>query len=641
MTNTADHRRPLIMMLWTAITIPAFLLNIGYARRIYPAFISPGNAMGRLSPASRNMMHPRSLRNLNYSHRHIRHTLSSTLERGTDEKSQGDKVQYNVIYQKVLRARTQKAASTFLLELITYLQSMYELPDGLAMPYETEVPEDDNEAVSDNRAILVIDSPLADDVSQARIEVEVIGIFPDEDENEKEGPLTVGPTMAMVALKKVKSKNGSGNSITEGLFADCERRIIQSFDRGLQDLEEGRVDFSSFMSDEPKTASSPAEDEFNDLDDEGLDAAIKRIGYQNAINAASSDVDISSKDQNECDQVKEPKNPISIERDHLGNVIIDSQASPAASTKKKKQTPKIEANMKVPSQSSNPAASSSTQLQKPRDTKSQTSAAKVKSTPSNVTPGENHRVKQSANISNGEDFAVIMARKKAEALMTTAKPGQSVPFTISGGEGEFAIDAAKRAAAAAAAAAKKQNDQPMSKSSSKGQESIKSIPSSTLQREKPKIQDLSNDPMFMKLQNMANTSKQQSWAKTIAKKGHKSKKKDDGGAKITSKATNAETKEVTPSSKIKATAAFPCETEGTVPQKSDDEIRADIEKIAKGNQEVQDLLQSATDIMIPDVEDDGLSPEELLGSVLKVSASCSFECSLSHHISFSLAAVWG
>eukprot|EP00804_Cyclotella_cryptica_P002831 CCRYP_009364-RA/>CCRYP_009364-RA protein AED:0.08 eAED:0.08 QI:0/0/0/1/1/1/3/0/1109 len=531
----------------------------------------------------------------------------------TDEKpndKQG-KVSYNVVYQKVLRPRTKEATSTFLLDLITYLQSMFELPDGLPMPYESQTPDEhDGEGFSsDNRAILVIDSPLADDPTQARLEVEVVGIFP-ETEDDKSKQLV--PTMAMVAMKKMKPKNGIANSVTEGLFSASEKRIIQSLDRGLQDLEEGRISIPSSQTD----SGASNLDEFNDLDDDGIETALKRIGYQNTINAASSDVDVTSKTQSKNFEIQEPKNPISIERDDRGNVIIDSTPTSSPKPKKKKPQSSETRGQSSPDQMNETVALPSIQKSKmktPHRTGGKTKLLRSTADFSAGTisePNRNHKAPPGKNIDNEiEDYAIRMARQQAEALMKTARIGSSTSsihgtINISGGDSEFAIQAAKRAAA------RLQSEKRPSKSSLKGQEEendlgpysqLKSDSKSRSQttNEKPKAQDLSNNEMFMKLQSIANKAKRRSWNKTISKKGTQSSQIVGGEATAALKSVN--------------NGEQPQERR---PEKSDDEIREDITKIARENEQVQDLLKSATD-MLPNDGDEDLSPEELLERVLK------------------------
>ena len=609
------------------------LLHNGDANRISPAFISSNGKNNCVYFGRSHIRSPRSFVHIRQERIEpsSRQTLFSTIERGGDNSitNQKTKTSYDVIYQKVLRARSKESANSFLLDLITYLQSMYELPDGLTMPYEMEIPdnEENNEESSSsekNRAILIMDSPLADDATQARIEVEVIGIFPDSEEDGSNEHSAV-PTMAMVALKKIKSEDTS-NSVTQGLFADCEKRIIQSFDRGLQELEEGRVNPSSLLPEEPETSRS--KDEFNDLDDDGIDAALKRMGYQNAINAAASDVDISSKSRSRDSDVRDPKDPIKIEKDKKGNVIIDSIAS---STSKETKTEGSPSKVKIEKRKSNmnPVAAS---MQKPKESQKQPQQlprnTKHQVIKNNTTGTQSKPTRP--KIDENEDFAIKMARQKAEALMKTAKLDSSSPFNISGGEGEFAIQAAKRAAA---------RQKPNAPSPSKGRESIKTEDISASQPKKYKAQDLSNDAMFLKLQSIANKSKQQSWSKTISKKKTQHLPKEPAGADVANKMSSSQSKTsdnaslkeietgvITANGNVSTTDATEISknksdadivNQEPVKQKSDDEIRADIENIAKNNQEVQDLLKEATD-MLPQEADEDLTPEELLERVLKV-----------------------
>ena len=612
------------MMLWMTIAtstslIWALLANIGDTNQLSPTFITKTfNKVNHLSFTINSIHRSSSFTHLPHGLCQSRHILSSTMEKGnnnpgTNEKPREDRIEYNVIYQKVLRARSKESSQTFLLELITYLQSMYELPDGLTMPYEREIPDEDDNISYDKRAILVIDSSLADDVSDARIEVEVIGIFPDSDGDMQ--PVLSGPTMAMVALKKIKSNNGNINSVTQGLFANCEKSIIQSLDRGLQDLEEGRVSIpSSLISD---NTSSSVEDEFNDMDDDGINAAIKRMGYQNAINAASSDDIVSSKDRIHNNEIKEQQNPISIERDELGNIIIDSKVV-LDQKEKKRKTLSTEVKIEDSSKSSKQTTAN---VQKSSMKRSQRREDQLVA---NEISDENMS-NQPVNYANNqdEDYAIKMARKQAEALMTTAKLGSStslsdVTINISGGESEFAIMAAKQTAA------RKTNTTSVSKQfRSKGQEKMKSdIVAPSQPQMKQNAQDLSEDAIFKKLQSIANKSKQQSWSRTIFKKGSQISKENGRDIKLPTEtiATKDEMScgidEQVPNAK-NIDVDF-SDNDRTSQQISDDQIREDIEQVARNNKEVQDLLKSATD-MLPNDADEDLSPEELLERVLKVS----------------------
>lgn len=623
---------PSTVILYMPIIVSTFLLfgilSVGDSSRLNPAFISNSQpVISRRSVATSHVKQHRSLHAWQFVDRphrpQSRHTiLLSTMSRGGNNTDTGEissdnkgKVSYNVVYQKVLRARTKEATSTFLLDLITYLQSIFELPDSLPMPYETQTPDEyDGEGFSsDNRAILVIDSPLADDPSQARLEVEVIGIFPETEDGKSE---QLVPTMAMVAMKKTKSNSDNANSVTGGLFSASEKRIIQSLDRGLQDLEEGRLSIpSSMRRDATDNDSSNRLDEFNDLDDDGIDAALKRIGYQNTINAASSDADMTSKDQRKNYLITEPKNPISIEKDGMGNVIIESMAT-STQKPKKKTSQSSETRVKSSPDEMNAAfsASSTTKAKAKPFTPAEEKTNFAHSATANSAPDKSHEANPPAkNIDNeNEDYAIKMARKQAEALMKTARIGSSTSsidgtLNISGGDSEFAIQAARRAAA------RLKMESHTSKSFLKGQEEVNIVVSSSQissdsktrsqsSSKKSRAQDLSNDEMFIKLQSIANQAKRRSWNKTISKKGAQSSKRVVDSDTISAGGT------VNNEDSLKKTR----------PLKSDDEIRDDIAKIAWENEQVQALLKSATD-MLPNDGDEDLSPEELLERVLKVS----------------------
>ncbi|KAL7456968.1 hypothetical protein ACHAWC_008442 [Mediolabrus comicus] len=469
--------------------------------------------------------------------------LSSTAAKDVDRPEQQ---QYNVLYQKVLRAPKDASSQMFLLNLVSYVQNVFELPSDLPMPYETTVPEDGTS--SENRAVLTIDSPLSSNPSDAYLEVEVVGIFPDD-------TAVSSPTMAMIALKK--NKSDGANSAAQGLFAASEKRIIQSLDRGLQDLEEGRVTVPEmFIDDAPIDFSSNEED--------GVDEAIKRIGYQNSVDAAS--------ETNEKNKLHEKNHkPINIERDGMGNVVIDSpKVSTTSDSKSKAKSKQV----------------NSMHREKKNDS---------------IKPSEEYPLKRKATVSKGEeDYAIKMARQQAESLMTTVKIGKTTSssegtIAISGGDSDFAVLAAKRAAESLKQRKpqiEKGKEAKLDNKTKADNSSTKMVTSLPQKRKAP--QDLSNDAMFRKLQKLANKSKQDSWNRTIANK--KQQKPKMSSSKSASK-----------------------ENEATITtQKTDDEIRDDIKKIAQQNEQVQELLRSATDMMPVEKDDeDGISPEELLAEVLK------------------------
>ncbi|KAL7537850.1 hypothetical protein ACHAXR_012515 [Thalassiosira sp. AJA248-18] len=541
---------------------------------------------------------------------------------------------YNVLYQKVLRAPPSSLSHTFLLDLVTYLQCVFELPNDLPMPYEITVPEDQSND-DDNRAVLMIDSSLSNDPYEACLEVEVIGIFPDDTE------VQAGPTMAMVALKKKKDPNniddnssssGGGGAVSQGLFAASENRIVQSLDRGLQDLEDGRVTIpESATSDDDNDIMSQFDDD--DDDEGGVDAAMKRIGYKNAIDAASTTSTTTSSEKtprNEQKNKKEVKTTpedktISIERDGLGNVIIDSVPSPST-------TPPPNKASKHNKQKGKKTAKSKT-LDPPV---SKPSPMNGVSKPSSTTR-QKQKKQTTSQQADDEDYAIKMARQQAEALMTTVKAGDSTSSTegtvaISGGESDFAIMAAKRAAAAAMRLKKKKMEKD---SLLKGQErnndgnddASMTISSAEQVQKKGKVQDLSKDEMFVKLSRIANEDKKSSWKRTIPKM--KTKDAVKSSPELSDSASNAKDKRRPPqptgpkttakvnSPTIKATSKNEKgATTLSSMEKSDDEIQDDIMQIARENEQVQRELKAATDMM-PEDEEQELSPEELLEQILK------------------------
>jgi hypothetical protein len=572
-----------------------------------------------------------------YHHHHYRHrrwcqtTLWSTIARNGNRRSSSGNAQqssrgneYDVLYQKVLRAPTTATAgvtsssssrttsTTFLLDLVTYLQSIFELPSDLPMPYELTVPSDDNDGNDDgaendilsasdngevNRAVLIIDSSLSRDPYATRLEVEVIGIFPDNASNEG-GNAIVGPTMAMVVLKKRKrgdksssSTIGGGSDVASGLFAGCEQRIVKSLDRGLQDLEEGRITI-------PTTTFTPAYDlPFDDdNDDDGVDAAVKRIAYQNAIKAASMS---NGKIQRESTQQQANKSNVTIKRD--GSGIIDSTPLSSVSTTLRKNTK---------------------QLEKKKDERkiSETSQRNDEHVSLSTTPSLRGEYSDRIKKHGDEDYAVQMARQRAEALMTTVRAGITTSsakgtVAISGGESDFAIMAAKRAALTASNRESMEKETPVTTSTrgKKVEEDEGSQKSATnaspVVQKGQEVQDLSRDATFLQLRTIANAAKKSSWKSTIPKMNGP----NVNASSLRSGSTRSNPTEV---------VSFP-KSSVTTFDKTDDEIRDDVLQVARGNNQIQQELKAASDMMKQvklndeDEEEEDLSPEELLTRILK------------------------
>ncbi|KAL7445255.1 hypothetical protein ACHAXH_008232 [Discostella pseudostelligera] len=515
-------------------------------------------------------------------------SLTSTTARDSSSQS-SIPPDYNVIYQKVLRApRSSSSSHTFLLDLISFLQSVYQVPNDLPVPYKVTVPDEEGEEFISpgNRAVLIIDSPLSSSPFAACIEVEVIGIFPDNSD------VQTCPTMAMVALRKRKDPNNrsgsrvGNNGAVKGLFDASENQIVKSFDRAMQDFEEGRV----FI---PPTVTSDDEIFDNEIydDEDGVDAAIKRVAYKNSIEAASAS---SERKSNGRDV------PIVIERDGLGNIIIDSTASPVASPVKNNQKKVKESKISQP-------------IDRTAKTIGQSSV-------------ENGLISASTQyeqqLEGYEDYAITMARQQAKALMTSVKVGSTTSsmqgtVAISGGESDFAIMIAKRVAS------RLQNNTPEKHDNSKTVEetSARNTSPTSSNVQKGKVQDLSNDATFLELCEIANQSKKTSWKRTISK----TKSRDASSSFESVDATPTKINKSRPNSDPgKATRSLTADGEAGSNrraarfEKTDDEIRTDVMNIAQTNERVQQQLKEATDMMQVEKEgEEGLSPEELLRQVLK------------------------
>lgn len=134
-----------------------------------------------------------------------------------------------VLYQKIIRPPLNGSPTFFLGQLVEYLQDRFELPSNLPMIYNS-VP-----VSSSSKSVLAWDSPLSSSRDETQLEVEVVGIYKDEDET--------FPSMAMVVVSKSVTKSASA-PMMQTLFADSEKKILKSLDRGLDDFEAGRIKFS-------------------------------------------------------------------------------------------------------------------------------------------------------------------------------------------------------------------------------------------------------------------------------------------------------------------------------------------------------------------------------------------------------------
>ena len=94
--------------------------------------------------------------------------------------------------QKVVRPFQGLPDILFLGYLVEYLEQHFRLPsDRLSMVYETEYMEDNDEVIesndskssnnNSNRCLLAWDSPLSPSSSATRMELEVVGVYTNDD----------------------------------------------------------------------------------------------------------------------------------------------------------------------------------------------------------------------------------------------------------------------------------------------------------------------------------------------------------------------------------------------------------------------------------------------------------------------------
>ncbi|EEC43391.1 predicted protein [Phaeodactylum tricornutum CCAP 1055/1] len=151
-----------------------------------------------------------------------------------------------VVFQKVVRPCRGMPDHVFLGYLVEYLQDTYELPDGLPMVYREEsntITEalNGDERTDDNR-LLIWDSSLSPDALATSMSVEVVGIFTDETDSPSLSRSI--PNMAMVVVKKALTSDRAMKALPpmlQNLFADSEKRILKSLERGLDDFMSGKI----------------------------------------------------------------------------------------------------------------------------------------------------------------------------------------------------------------------------------------------------------------------------------------------------------------------------------------------------------------------------------------------------------------
>lgn len=146
-----------------------------------------------------------------------------------------------VVFQKILKPPSSNVPSAlFLAHLVEYLQDRFELPTNLPMVYEKQQDTSDE-------YVLSWDSPLSSSSSETRLNVQVVAIYTDEqdDNGAKEKSL---PSMAMVVVNKDDTTGGANANtlipMMKNLFDESEKQILRALDRGLDDVQQGKIQFS-------------------------------------------------------------------------------------------------------------------------------------------------------------------------------------------------------------------------------------------------------------------------------------------------------------------------------------------------------------------------------------------------------------
>lgn len=216
--------------------------------------------------------------------------------------------QEKVVYQKVIKPRSNANGPMFLPSLINYIQSSFELPKDLPMIYKSTIPENEEEekdkASSETKntySILSFNSPLSRDSLTTKMDVEIIGIYTDSD-NKSDAKL---PSMAMVVIKKLNESSSSSSIITNRLFEDSERKIIRALDRGLDDFMDGKFDSVDIQEDEDWS--------------EGQWTGIENLSdYEGLEDASLEDVLLASKGISSHEKIS---------NDYSSDIVVDTVAS--------------------------------------------------------------------------------------------------------------------------------------------------------------------------------------------------------------------------------------------------------------------------------------------------------------------------
>ncbi len=376
----------------------------------------------------------------------------ATVERGSspkdgESKSMG-KGKQKVLFQKVVRPTPNMPDVLFLGYLIEYLERHFELPTDLPMVYENMVVnQGDDEQQQDDRYTLAWDSPLSPSSDATRMEVEVVGIYTDDNiKKDSPSPSTPSvPNMAMVVVRRPTLDSSTPQKavppMMKGLFDDSEKRIIQALDRGLDDFVAGKIKFE--MNDQVaedrsmgnvKTAEEAIEAEL--VDDYPEESSSSKVAPEDVVFDAYATTDMGETKTNPVPETK--KKPTRTEQN-----IADAKARAMATM----QAPADEASKKKSGVSTNDSTAgvgfaidatkkAARKLKKKETVASSDSAAgTVDFAVEAALKAAELRKKQNKKADDPkEDFAVAAARKVAATSATKRKTSRTSSTKVRGAE---------------------------------------------------------------------------------------------------------------------------------------------------------------------------------------------------------------
>jgi len=157
-----------------------------------------------------------------------------------------------VVFQKVVRPAPKQNIALFLPQLIEYIQDKFHLPSNLPMVYET------TKETTKSNTVISWDSPLSTS-TDTLLMIEVMAIQVGNDH-------TKYPEMAMVAVHKNIASSTESPLITSNLFADSEKKILKSLDRGLDKFSSGKI--AGFKTNDMSSSQTWEKISRDDVDDE-------------------------------------------------------------------------------------------------------------------------------------------------------------------------------------------------------------------------------------------------------------------------------------------------------------------------------------------------------------------------------------